>query len=708
MQHIQKIILLLIIQALFGVSLWAQTWLDSASIRINEIRKGDFTISIKDEQGADYTGKVSIDLAKHEFAWGGVIPAKGASEYEWQRALIKKYYNIGVAGNEYKWPWIEGTQGKPDYTVQDEMLEWADSADIAFRGHTLIWGGDESWQMPPWTLADTLTVEELYNACKTHIIRDVTYWKGRIPEYDVVNEPTHEKWLLQTVGDSVNWNSFKWAHEADPEAKLYVNDFNILVWNEAQAYRNYIQKMLDNGAPISGIGLQAHMEGDVNWPTVKNKLDYMSKLELPLRITEFDIKVDEFSVKEDKMAVEYAEMVRTAFSHPAVNGFIFWALWDGDSWRPGSGFYDEEKIPKQVADTIYNLIHKEWSTNIVAETASANNKYSFNGFYGDYTVTVDFNGELREFTVPANKLNDGNEFVLTYAESAPAKASLVEARVSKDAKAIELEFDRDMDFATFAPAEFNVYSDIAMNVESIEEIDSKTAKLVFNDTVVLNPIQFYGIYFAGDTTLTADGAVLNRFGPDKAINKLPAPLASKTDISGKYVYLNFSEPMASTIENGTFTITSNGKAITVASAKLDATDASLLVFELETAVLLGDELRISFEANAETSAEGYPLVSFTSRYIENLLPVIETEDLNQKSMKTVKVGPNPVSDKIVIEDIDGFNKIEIYDVEGNLVEAIDLIDQSLLEINSVDYPKGLLSIKLIGTNETITKKVLKK
>lgn len=719
MQQKIKILFIVVVAMAGSLAAYSQTWLDSANIRINNLRKGDFSIAITDNQGGEYTGEISIKLAKHEFAWGGVIPSQNEAEAEWQRAIIKKYYNYGVAANVYKWPWIEREYGVPTYALQDEMLQWAKNAGLGFRGHALVWGGDETWQMPPWALDDTMTAESIYNATKTHILRDVAYWAGQIEEYDVVNEPVHETWLRQKVGDSVNWDAFKWAREADPDAKLYVNDFNILVWGDAEEYRNYIQMMLNNGAPIDGIGLQSHFEGKVEWEYIKNKLDYMAELGLPLRITEFDTKVDENNVTEAQMAVDYATMMRTAFSHPAVNGFIFWALWDGESWRPGAGLFDEHKMPKQAADSVYNLIHKVWSTNITA-SANNSNKYDFNGFYGDYTITVDFNGELREFTVPAYQMNEGTEFVLDYANSVPAKASLVEARISKDAKYIELEFDREMDFATFTASEFRVFSDEVMIVDTVEEVDATTARLVFGNAVAFNPIQKYILYFTGDTTKTMAGAGLNQFGPLKTVNNLPAPLTAFTNEAGTEVELTFSQPLSASIENGNFSVTRNGEVLLVSSISLDANVPTKVVLGLSAAVLPDDELRYSFVSNGELSAQGYALGSFDIRYIENMVPALDIigvsdaksaeAELKVEGTENISFRPNPVNSELYVENMKNADVIILLNSSSIIMSTIYARGQSSLVIDVANYPTGMYTVQCLGRDGRVleNKKIIKR
>jgi len=123
----------------------------------------------------------------------------------------------------------------------------------------------------------------------------------------------------------------------------------------------------------------------------------MAETGLPIKITEFDLDVNGMNLSEQEMAIEYSKMMRTAFSHPAVEGFLFWGFWDGRHWRPGAGIYDYDFKAKAAADSVYNLIHQVWTTKETVKADSAG-LFKFRGYYGTYSIKIS-NGKKKQFTI---------------------------------------------------------------------------------------------------------------------------------------------------------------------------------------------------------------------------------------------------------------------------------------------------------------------
>lgn len=699
MNRIIYIVILITILLRITNNIYSQTWLDSADVRIEALRKGDFSLEIKDEMGNPYTDSILIELIHHEFAWGGVIPVQGEDQYEWQRSVLTRYFNYGVTGNHFKWPWIEPVQNSLTYTLQDEVLDWVEEVGFGFRGHVLLWGGEGSWQMPSWTLGGSLTPEELYDACETHITRDVSYWKGRIDEWDVVNEMSdgHETWLAETVGDSINWNSFKWAHKADSEAALYPNDYNVIVWGSTENYRSKVEEMLNNGAPIGGLGVQGHMEGTLNWNVIKNKLDYIAELDIPIKITEFDMKIDEQNISEESMAISYATMARLAFSHPAVNGLIFWSIWDKSAYRAGSGLFNEDRIPKPAADSVYHLIREKWVTKLSDNADEVTETYDFRGFYGNYCITVDFDGELREFIIPATWENVDSVFLLEYANGLPATTNFVKGYITKDADAIELVFDKPMDFTSFEIDEFKVYSADNYTIINFEKIDSVTVKLNM-ENIIYHPKQYYAVYYNGDSAIALNKGRLNWFGPVKIENKLPAFIGAHTDTAGQIVTLGFSELMNAGIELSSFSITVNGSEVTISDATLDESDASVIIFTLAEAIEYSDDIRVSYTEGDYCSAEGYKLLSFT-KYVTNIVPNPNPDVISEKnSVQEVKAYPNPFDQQLIFENTEEIQTILLYNSEGKLIGSYPINARDKVVIDTSAIPYGIFVVRLLDRN----------
>jgi GH35 family endo-1,4-beta-xylanase len=175
--------------------------------------------------------------------------------------------------------------------------------------------------MPDWVRA-LPTPKAITDTCKMRVQREVSRYKGVIKEYDVINEPLtgHADWLRKTVGDSILWNCFKWAREADPDAKLYINDYNVEYnWGQAVEYRELIKKIKAMGAPVTGVGIQAHF-WDCCRPNVDElvkNLNIIAEAGLPMRLTEYDWGTN---LTEKQQVDDFLKVLTVAFSHPSVHG----------------------------------------------------------------------------------------------------------------------------------------------------------------------------------------------------------------------------------------------------------------------------------------------------------------------------------------------------------------------------------------------------
>jgi len=270
-----------------------------------------------------------------------------ATNEQWMKAAMYKYFNYGVCGNSFKWSGIQPQHTAPDYTNFEHAVQWTQSVGWELRAHTLLWGGDDDHSMPAW-IRELPTPEAITDTCKMRVIREVTRYRGIIKEYDVINEPLtdHADWLRNTVGDSILWNCFKWARSADPNAELYINDYNVeFNWGQAEEYRDLILEIIDNGGPVTGVGIQAHF-WDCCRPNVDelvSNLNIIAEAGLPMRLTEYDWGTD---LNEVQQAADLIKVLTIAFSHPSVNGMICWGLSDDGAWRENTGFFDANHRPK--------------------------------------------------------------------------------------------------------------------------------------------------------------------------------------------------------------------------------------------------------------------------------------------------------------------------------------------------------------------------
>jgi len=443
-----------------------------------------------------------------------------ASNEQWMQATMYKYFNYGVTGNSFKWSGVQPNHTTPNYSNFDNALRWTQKVGWKIRGHNLLWGGDDGHSTPDW-VRNLPTTEAFIDTCKMRVIRDVSRYKGLISEYDVVNEPLsgHADWMRNTHGDSIIWNSFKWARSADPDADLYVNDYNVEYnWGQAAEYRDLILKIKENGGPVTGVGMQAHF-WDCCRPgvdeLVKN-INTIAEAGLPIRLTEYDFGGN---LTEAEQAEDLIKVLTVAFSHPSVNGMISWVLRDSDDdsgWRPSSGYFNWDYTPKLAADTLLYYTQKLWATNFDSQISSTSS-LDFNAYYGDYEIEVAFGDTVKVFTVPCLKVNEDSVFTL-YETNAKLKGpQLLSATLVAD-NSVKLEFDKPIDNSSLVRSHFKFFSTNGIGLDAVEAdpYNDKAILLQLDRNVNVDDYKTVA-YFPGSLKAT-DGSSAEAFGPKEIGN----------------------------------------------------------------------------------------------------------------------------------------------------------------------------------------------
>ncbi len=675
---------------------YSQNWYQTAGERIDTLRKGDFTLVITDTLDNPFTDSVYIHLKKHEFPWGNTIDFFDNSALsKWKQAVLLKYYNYGVV-EAFKWPYIESTQGILNYTNVDFVYNWAAKVGWDVRAHTLIWGGHTGWQMPSWTLS--MEGGELYDACETHIRREVSRYKGTIKEYDVINEPYHETWLADNAGDSINWNAFIWADEEDPDARLFVNEFNVIIWSDRIPFTNKVQTMLNHGAPIDGIGVQGHMESNINWNDVKTKLDAVGELGLPVKVTEFDMKIDEYGISEQSMANYYAIMMRTCFSHPAVEGFIWWGYCD-PTYRDGSGIFNEDRSPKIAADTVYRLIHEEWSTSIKT-LPETDGTVRFHGFYGDYEVYVKSGDDYVIIPVSCLRADDGQEIGISLKDAVPRAPRLLKIDHNLDGTVVNLYFDKEMQDPSSHISDFQVVLKSAEAIDSVklDNEDPRIVRLYLKNNIQYDKHHSF-VYIPGSWKST-DGASLEATGPETIISHIPGCVSAQTTVTGDAIEIFLSEPVSDpsgSLEN--WQVWMNGTFTEPSGISYKQGFDSVLVLSLASPVSPPDIVRLYYTRGTLTGASGYLMDNIVHKIVENMVPT----GIKEISNEHASVYPNPFTGQTTIEYTlgkSGYLSLEVADLSGRtiktLVYGIRPAGKNQVTLDGSDLESGIYLCRIIA------------
>lgn len=376
-------------------------WYNNADQRIEEIRKGDFTLNLSSDVESFHENSLSVELVQHDFKFGSAVNFDTTvSDTTVYKEKILDNFNTIVTENALKWVDYEPVQGA---TKEESFLNYtnfADTNNLFLRGHVLAWGLQKNGFQDHWSIQQT--PEFFASKLKERIIRDVSRYKGLIDEYDVWNEPIHEKYIFNWCYDPSNYywlmdSAFHWAHAIDPDAGLYINEYNVVCGGRTETLYDFVDAMKKRNVPVTGIGVQCHFEEKRIFPEViRRRLDILEPLGLDIQITEFDMGTHEegLDLTENEMAIEYCKFIRTAFSHPAVDGLILWGFTDDIIWvgptdsSIGAGLYDVDGNPKIVKDSIDNLWKKQWHTALQTQ-ANENGAVSFRGFYGTYRISYE-------------------------------------------------------------------------------------------------------------------------------------------------------------------------------------------------------------------------------------------------------------------------------------------------------------------------------
>ena len=366
-------------------------WREAANARIDRYRKGTLRIKVVDRNGAPITDAgVAIEQTRHAFRFGTAVadsPLLGSgANADRYRAELTRLFNYSVLENALKWQFRNG-----DFSTADRMLTWLRDNNIPVRGHNLLW---PSYQYLPQS-AQGLRGDPLRKAIELHVKDYASRAKDRVVVWDVVNEAYTSTEVFRDGGRDLLWLPYVWAREVDPKVELAYNDNNIsnVRGGANDAHRNavlrIVRELLDNVAPVTVLGDQAHMNPPLTpLPRVLETWDELGQFNLPIEVTEFDVTFG--GPRDEASQAKYlGDYMTAAFSHPKVTSFVMWGFWDGAHWlsSQGAGMFRQDWSRRPMADVYEQLLFKDWWTRIAAGTNEGGILDS-RVFLGDHKVSV--------------------------------------------------------------------------------------------------------------------------------------------------------------------------------------------------------------------------------------------------------------------------------------------------------------------------------
>ena len=388
-------------------------WRKAAAARINRYRKGNFVVKVVDGRGKPVPGaQVRVQQTRHLFGFGTALDnifIQNRPDSVQYRDLTYALYNEAVIGNALKaGPWeLGGRDGYGDPYTHPEALRFVRELrghGIMVRGHNLVW---PSWHWSPEWEPLKGNPTALATRILSHITDEVGVLKGQCFEWDVVNEPYDNHDIQDILGPHCLVDWYNAAHAADPAARLFINDYGITENNgedlgHINAYDAQIKYLLDNHAPLGGIGLQSHFGRILTPPdTVYALLNRFARFGLPLEITEFDVNMDDQKLQADYLR----DYMTLAFSHPAVSGFVMWGFWAGDHWLPDAALYRKDFSVKPNGTVYKDLVYHQWWTDAHG-ASNTSGMFATRAFLGNYIITVTAGG--RTVTKTAHVIRNGS------------------------------------------------------------------------------------------------------------------------------------------------------------------------------------------------------------------------------------------------------------------------------------------------------------
>jgi GH35 family endo-1,4-beta-xylanase/enterochelin esterase-like enzyme len=348
--------------------------------------------SVVQAKGSEPASEVRIDRsikeAFHEsfrIGTAGDFPTRYSQQ---ELEVAAEHFNAVTPENCMKPEPIHPAENEWRFERSDALVEWAIGSNLSIHGHTLVWHS----QTKDWFF-DGGDRKVIRQRMKDHIYTLVSRYKGRIQSWDVVNEAINDggddktgmtanlrdsRWL-QSLGPEFLTLAFQYAHEADPDAILYYNDYNIESGPKHASSMVLLKRLIDEGAPIHAVGIQGHWRsGRVPFDDIEKAIADYASLGLKVSITELDVTIrgdagGQFGSSSRRgrsgnstppsandlkvQAEDYARLFEIFQKHKAsLERVTFWGLNDGRTWRRGQHplLLDANNQPKPAYAAVVN------------------------------------------------------------------------------------------------------------------------------------------------------------------------------------------------------------------------------------------------------------------------------------------------------------------------------------------------------------------
>lgn len=333
------------------------------------------TVTAASPTATDPVSVRQVILGSSVVGFGHLLGSGHAQPFETDpayRQLLLDHFDGLTPENQLKWEVVHPGQDHYDFGPADSIVAFAEEHHMAVRGHTLLWHN----QNPAWLVADRYTDDELRDILRDHITNVVGRYAGRIGQWDVANEILDdagnlraENPFIDRLGIGIVADAFRWAHEADPNAVLFLNDYNVeAIGPKSDAYLALARDLLAAGVPVGGFGVQGHLALQYPFPsTLEANLQRFADLGLDVAITELDARMrltgDPTDTQLSAQADAYRRVAEACMAVKTCTSITVWGAPDTHSWVPGfftgeggATPFDADGNPKPAWDSLQETL----------------------------------------------------------------------------------------------------------------------------------------------------------------------------------------------------------------------------------------------------------------------------------------------------------------------------------------------------------------
>jgi endo-1,4-beta-xylanase len=342
---------------------------------------------------------LSEAAAKRGIRVGAAVQSGYVANEPLYAATLAREYSMIEPEYEMLWSVVHTSRNTYSFAGADKLVDYAQKNGIPLRADHLVWHS----ALPNWLTNGGFQRDELSQILHDHIATVASRYAGKVYSWEVVNEAVADSGtslrttIWSALGSGPNdfsWieQAFRWAHEADPNARLFYNDYSAEDTGTKSNYvYNMVKQMLADGTPIHGVGLQMHLTNNAGYPNataLANNIKRLTDLGLEVIITEMDVRLPVNSsgvASASDLAIQsqlYGRAVAACIQFPLCTAIQTWGISDLHSWIPGTfpgtgaGLpFDTKYQPKDAYQSMLNALTAPATIN----AANLLNAASYNG-----------------------------------------------------------------------------------------------------------------------------------------------------------------------------------------------------------------------------------------------------------------------------------------------------------------------------------------